>query len=172
MSYEHISVDDDLALVQLQPDQADRLFELTDKNREYLGRFLPWPPYVKAVDDSRKHIEETLENRANDSTYTYGIELNGEIVGDISLRNMKDTSRIPEIGYWISPDYSGRGLTTRAVQALTNLGVSTLGLKKIIIRADPDNIASNKVAKKAGYALVGNETDNGKSLNIWSTEDR
>lgn len=168
MNYEQVSVDDNLSLVQLQPDQADRLFELTDKNRDYLGKFLPWPPYVKTVEDSRKHIEETLENRVADSTYTYGIEFDGEIVGDISLRNINDKARSPEIGYWISPDHSGQGLTTKSVQALTSLGLSTLGLDKIIIRADPDNIASNKVAEKAGYTLVGSETENEKIFNVWS----
>lgn len=172
MSYEHVSIENNLTLVQLQPEQADQLFELTDKNRDYLGRFLPWPPYVKSIEDSRKHIEETLESRANDSRYTYGIEFDAKIVGNISLRNMNDESSSPEIGYWMSPDYSGRGLMTKSVQALTNLGIATLGLEKIIIRADPENIASNKVAEKAGYNFVGFETDNGKPLNVWSTESK
>lgn len=170
MNYESIDIDTHIKLVQLQTSQADRLFELTDNNRDYLGEFLPWVPYVKTVDDSRKHIEETLENRAKGSTFTYGIAYDGEVVGDISLRNMKDVSRSPEIGYWISPDYSGKGLTTRSVQALTKIGLEALGLEEIIIRANPDNVASNKVAEKSGYILVGNEADDGESLNIWSTK--
>lgn len=168
MSYENIQVDEELRLVQLQPDQAGRLFELTDSNREYLGEFLPWPPFVKSADDSRKHIEETLEKRAQDVAYTYGIEYNGKIVGDISLRNLNDIQKAPEIGYWISPDYAGKGLTTKSVQALTNLSLETLGLNKIVIRADPKNGASNKVAEKAGYVQVGTETENEKYLNVWA----
>ena len=167
MSYEDIPVDEEVRLVQLQPDQADRLFELTDNNREYLGEFLPWPLHVKSVDDSRKHIEETLEKRAQDTGYTYGIEYKGEIVGDISLRNLNDTQKAPEIGYWISPDYAGKGLTTKSVQALTDLGLGSLGLGKIVIRANPENGASNKVAEKAGYTQVGTETDNDEPLNVW-----
>ena len=168
MSYETVNIDEHVKLVQLQPDQADKLFELTDSNREYLGMFLPWVTFVKTVENSRNHIEETLLNRATDSTYTYGIALDGEIVGDISLRNLRDDFHAPEIGYWIAPNYSGKGLTTRAVQALTDLGLSTLGLDKIIIRADIENIASNKVAEKAGYALIGHDTEDDKELNVWS----
>lgn len=170
MSYESIPVNDEVRLVQLQLNQADRLFELTDTNRDYLGKFLPWPPFVKTVDDSRKHIQETLEKRAQDATYTYGIEYKGEVVGDISIRNLNNTEKAPEIGYWISPHYAGKGLTTKSVQALTNLGLETLGLKKIVIRAEPQNVASNKVAEKAGYVQIGTETENDKHLNVWAVE--
>jgi ribosomal-protein-serine acetyltransferase len=95
MIFKNININDDLRLVQLQPDQANTLFELTDSNRQYLGEFLAWVSYVKEVEDSRKHIEETLRNRKRNTTYTYGIEYDGKIVGDISIRNMKDTACHP-----------------------------------------------------------------------------
>ena len=151
MSHEFVNVDEHMRLVQLQPEQADRLFELTDQNREYLGEFLPWPPFVKSVDDSRKHIEETIQLRVDNRAYTYGIEVDGVIAGDVSIRNLNETEKIPEIGYWMSADYAGKGLMTKAVRALTNYGLQSLALEKIIIRADPANVGSNKIAEKAGY---------------------
>lgn len=168
MNHESIRLDKHLRLVQLRPDQADRLFELTDRNRTYLGEFLPWVPLVKTVDDSRKHIHETLENREKGTAYTYAMELDGKVVGDVSLRNIDDAARPPEIGYWVSPDHSGKGLTTRAVKALTDLGINSLGLDKIVIKANPENVASNKVAEKAGYTLVGHESEDNEELNVWS----
>ena len=168
MKYESIDVDKGLRLVQLTPSQADVLFALTDNNREYLGEFLRWVPCVKTVDDSLHHIHETLENRKNNIKYTYGIEAGGEVVGDINLRNLQDDALPAEIGYWIAPEYSGKGFTTRAVSALTELGMNSLGLNKIIIRANPDNIASNRVAEKAGYIHVGSEVEDGETLNVWS----
>ncbi len=47
MNYESLHVDEGITLVQLKPGQDDRLFELTDGNREYLGEFLPWAPMYK-----------------------------------------------------------------------------------------------------------------------------
>jgi RimJ/RimL family protein N-acetyltransferase len=114
-----------------------------------------------------KHINETIENRFQNTKYSYGIEVDGEVVGDVSLRNLNDDSHSPEIGYWMSPDYAGKGVTTRAVEALTRLGIETLGLREVIIRANPDNIASNKVAEKNGYQLVGTEVEDGELLNVW-----
>lgn len=163
-----VSIDEYMKLIQLQPDQADQIFELTDQNREYLGQFLPWPPYVKSVDDSRKHIEETIQKRIEGISYTYGIEVDGIIAGDVSIRNLNEAEKTPEIGYWMAPDYAGKGLMTKAVQALTDYGLKSLGLEKIIIRADPANIGSNKVAEKAGYTQVGKDIEHGKALNVWS----
>ena len=170
MSYEHIPIDTETRLIQLQPNQAPAMFALVDANREYLGQFLPWPPTVKEVEDSQKYILETLEERAKNNTYTYGIEHESAIIGDISLRNLSDTEKTPEIGYWIAPNYAGRGLTTKAVQALTHLGLSTLNLPKIVIKANPNNIASNKVAEKSGYVQAGTAVDDGELLNVWAIE--
>lgn len=172
MPHEEIKVSDNIRLIQLQPEQAGRLFELTDSNREYLGEFLPWVPYVRSSHDSLKHIQETLDNRANGKAYTYGIEVDGEIVGDISLRNLGSdkTTEQAEIGYWLAKDYAGKGITTLATRALTDYGINKLGLEKVIIRVAPDNVASNKVAEKAGYIFIGQIDDEKyKKLNVWTS---
>lgn len=166
MAFEEININDSLRLIQLQPEQADRIFELTDSNREYLGRFLPWVSYVHTIDDSRRYIEDSLLSREHGVAYTYGIECDGRVVGDISIRNLLEGD--PEIGYWMSEDYSGRGITTLTVRALTDFAIKHFGLEKIIIRVEPLNIASNKVAEKAGYKLIGQVDDAEYSrLNIW-----
>lgn len=168
MNHEQIIVSEDVLLVQLQPEQADRMFELTERNREYLEEFMPWPAHVKTVDDSRRHIEETIQRRADSISYAYGIEVDGTIVGDVSIRNLNDEVKAPEIGYWIAQDYAGRGLMTRAVRTLTDYSLNTLGLQKIIIRAELSNPGSNKVAEKVGYQKVGKDVEDGRTLNVWS----
>ena len=172
MSYEILNINKKLRLVQLMPKQAVKLFELTDKNREYLSSFLPWVSNVKTVDDSREYIMQTLKNRTEGKAYTYGIELDGIIVGDINLRGLKDMNQQAIIGYWIDAAQSGRGLTTKAVHALTNFGIGTLGLDKIILRASPDNIASNRVAEKVGYVFSNQIVEDGNTLNIWIADKK
>ena len=169
MNYLEITINNTLRLIQLQPEQAGELFQLTDDNREYLGEFLPWVPHVTTVADSLAHIQETLEARASGTIFTYGIELNGEIVGTISLRNIQpDSPKEIEIGYWVSKDCAGKGIATTATQALTDFGVRVLGLASIAIRAHAQNIGSNKVAEKSGYVFEGEIDDEvyGK-LNLW-----
>lgn len=59
------------------------------------------------------------------------------------------------IGYWIDQRFSGQGLMTRAVHLLTNYAFEVLALHRIEINMRPENAASQKVAKNAGYELEG-----------------
>ena len=168
MSHEFINVDENLRLEQLTPDRAGEVFAITDQNRDYLGKFMPWVPYIKSSEDSLNYINETIESRKLGTKYSYGVVYDETLVGNVSLRNINHESLRPEIGYWIIPEYSGKGITTRAVKALTELGLKSLELDQIILRANPENVASNKVAEKAGYQLLDHEVEDGEPLNVWS----
>jgi RimJ/RimL family protein N-acetyltransferase len=59
-------------------------------------------------------------------------------------------------------------VTTKAAARLSQFGCETLGLEKIIIRANPDNTASNRVAEKIGYTHVDTmASKDGELFNIW-----
>jgi ribosomal-protein-serine acetyltransferase len=168
MNHESVKVDENLQLEQLTPEHAGEMFSMTDENREYLGKFMPWVPFIKTPEDSLNYINDTIESRKNGTKFSYGLVYDGTLAGNVSLRNLNHESRPPEIGYWIIPEYSGKGITTRAVRALTDLGLNSLDLDRIILRANPDNVPSNKVAEKAGYQLVDHEIEDGEPLNVWS----
>jgi ribosomal-protein-serine acetyltransferase len=161
-----IDIDPELRLRQLDPAQADRLFELTEQNREYLSKWLPWPKHTHSSEDSKAFIESVIQKGKKGEEYGFGIELGGSIVGHISLMHLKDDKE-PEIGYWLASNTAGQGTMTKAVTALTQFGIDTIKLKKIIIRAHPDNIASNKVAEKVGYKYSYQGQDEDGPLNVW-----
>jgi len=168
--YGEISIDDHLSLRQLRVDEADNLFKLVDKNRKYLAEWLPWVGSTISPDDSKAFISDTLQKRLDGSEYGYGIIVDGNPVGHISLMHINDNST-PEIGYWISSQMSGRGITTKAAEAITNFGFNTLSLDKIVIKADPENTASNKIAEKLGYSLAEQEYDDRiGTANVWALE--
>lgn len=167
-----IQVNENITLEQLKIQDAERVFALTEANREYLSKFLPWPESTKAVSDSRDFIELMLKRRGNNEEYGYGIKYDESIVGHISLMHLND-GQSPEIGYWVAKEYSGKGITTLAARALTDFGINELGLDAIIIRADPNNIASNKIAEKIGYIFEGQVDDETyRKLNIWRLGSR
>jgi len=168
--YAEIKVDDQLTLRQLRLDESAQLYKLIDDDRDYLKKWLPWVDSTQSPEDSEKFISETLEKRNNGTEFGYAIVVDGELVGHISLMHVKDDID-PEIGYWIASKMSGRGITTKAGQALTNFGFNNLGLRKIVIKADPNNIGSNRIAEKLGYKLTGQEQDDRIGLsNVWSLD--
>ena len=168
LPYEIINVDDHITLRQLKLNEADELFNLVDGNRHYLAEWLPWVDDTKSPADSEAFISSTLQKRQNGSEYGYGIIVDGKTVGHTSLMHVNDGID-PEIGYWISSDMSGQGITTKVADALTKFGFNNLSLNKIVIKADPKNTASNKVAEKLGYSLISQETDPRIGLaNVWA----
>ncbi|MFD0517687.1 GNAT family N-acetyltransferase [Paractinoplanes durhamensis] len=58
-----------------------------------------------------------------------------------------------QIGYWLDPAARGRGVATAAVLMLCGWGFGRLGLDLIEWRAEVGNIASRRVAEKAGFRL-------------------
>lgn len=164
---ELIHIDETLYLEQLQVEDAEEVFALTEKDRAYLSEFMPWPSFTKTVADSQTFIELMLQRRKDDQEYGYGVKLDGAIIGHTSLMHLRDGER-QEIGYWVASEHAGKGITTKVAGALSTLAFEELGVPRVIIRADPRNIGSNRVAEKLGYTLEGQEPKDGKVLNVWS----
>lgn len=66
-----------------------------------------------------------------------------------------------EIGYLLAKEYWGRGLATEAACVSRDYGFEKLGANRLISLIDPDNIASQQVAKKVGLTYE-------KDTNMWN----
>ncbi|MCK6441038.1 MAG: GNAT family N-acetyltransferase, partial [Planctomycetes bacterium] len=60
-----------------------------------------------------------------------------------------------EIGYWLDELYQGRGIMTRAVNALMTYGFEELKLNAIRIRCATGNAASRAIPERLGFAHEG-----------------
>ncbi len=163
-----IDIEPGLRLRTLNSDDAESLFTIIDNDREHLGRWLPFTGLTNTSDDSRAFIASSVDNRLTGVQYGYGIELDGQLVGHISLMHILD-DKDPEIGYWITSSFTGKGIMTKAVAALVQFGVDVLHIERLVIKADLDNIASNRVAQKTGFVLGGHtyDEDTKETINIW-----
>ncbi len=82
-----------------------------------------------------------------------------DIVGTLELRS--NDSKACEIGYWASENH--RGIMSNAVIAIAKLAKS-VGYEKLFLLIAPDNIASQKVAKNAGFLLENPHFENSKGV--------
>lgn len=58
-----------------------------------------------------------------------------------------------EIGYWVDPRARNRGVATTAVRAVCQWAVTTAGIELIEWRCEAGNMASRRVAEKAGFRI-------------------
>lgn len=59
------------------------------------------------------------------------------------------------IGYWIAPAARGRGVARRAVQLATRWALHTAGATRVEAWVEPDNNASQRLLKAAGFVREG-----------------
>ena len=79
----------------------------------------------------------------------------GPIVGFAGIFGLDDPGAEGEIGYLVAAEARGQGIAGRSVALLTRWGFDELGLERIELRIDTDNVASARVAERAGYRLDG-----------------
>jgi RimJ/RimL family protein N-acetyltransferase len=77
------------------------------------------------------------------------------IVGSISLFHADWEVRSAEIGYGVRGDGRGKGYATEALAALARWALSQGGIQRAWLTADTDNLASVRVAEKAGFRREG-----------------
>ncbi len=98
------------------------MFQFVDRDRERLGRFLPWVPSVQSTEDEENYIRRTWESWEKQSMFDYGIFLTGPgapaYAGNIGVHSLSWPNRRAELGYWIGGPHEGHGYVTEAVQAL------------------------------------------------------
>ena len=60
-----------------------------------------------------------------------------------------------ELGYIVAPAARGRGVATAAIRLLTDWGFTERGLLRLELLISVDNVASIRVAERAGYVKEG-----------------
>jgi RimJ/RimL family protein N-acetyltransferase len=119
------------------------------ENRRWLPK-LP-DPYTPA--DAAEYIAGARIRLTEGTGATLAIVLAGTVAGSVFLR--VDGGQAGEIGYWVGAPARGRGVATAATRALCGFGVRALGLRRIELNAAVGNVASRRVAEKAGFELEG-----------------
>jgi RimJ/RimL family protein N-acetyltransferase len=79
----------------------------------------------------------------------------GRLVGSIALAGIDWEDRRGSIGYWVARGARGRGVATRAVRLLAAWAFEELGFGRIEVKAEPANVASHRVAGRAGFTREG-----------------
>ncbi len=166
-SWPIVIADGELLLKPLRMRDKAAWEEVRARNRAWLDPWEATRPIINGRPDSeltlpsdfsmvRQYAREARALRSI-SLGLWSLERNKpRFIGQITLGGIVfGAMRGAHIGYWIDQKYAGRGLTTRAVTAITEYGFSELALHRIEINLRPENLASEKVAQKAGYSFEG-----------------
>jgi RimJ/RimL family protein N-acetyltransferase len=114
-------------------------------------------PYTEA--DARSWFAITAGAWRDGTMATFGVHADGfeGAVGGIGIRFFEGLDDgCAEVGYWVGADARGRGVATQATRAVAEWVFAAVpSLARLQLRADAENVASNRVAEKAGFTREG-----------------
>lgn len=89
--------------------------------------------------------------------YSYAITVAGEVVGACGLERRIEEGGL-EVGYWLHPRHTGRGLATMASAALAEQAFELPGIERLQIWHDAANTASAGVPRRLGFTEIARRT--------------
>lgn len=150
-----IQVDADIMLKQLQIENAEELFSLTDSNRAYLKQWLPWLDSTTIVDDSKNFIIHMCDEYEHKNALQMGIWYKDQLVGSIGFHDFDHINKKTSIGYWLGKSFQGKGIIIRAVKAVLAFAFETEGMNKVQIQCGTLNTKSNAIPRKLNFRHEG-----------------
>jgi ribosomal-protein-serine acetyltransferase len=123
--------------------------------KESLDHLLPWMPWAASHDHKKtaQYLARCEEQWDTGQGYEYAITSRGAVIGSCGLMRRIGPGGL-EIGYWLHPASTGKGLATMAAAALVHAGRQLPDIDRIEIHHDEANTASGAVARRLGFSEV------------------
>ncbi|MFJ7336118.1 GNAT family N-acetyltransferase [Streptomyces sp. NPDC101116] len=150
-----ISLGDDAELKPLEPWHADEFLAHLERGREFIGRYIPFGTTETDLLSARAKLQRYADMRAADTGSLHGLWLEGTLVGGVLFLNFDAASGNCEVGCWLEPAGTGRGLVTRAMRLLIDWAVEERGIHRVEWVAASGNQPSLNVARRLGMTRDG-----------------
>jgi ribosomal-protein-serine acetyltransferase len=134
---------------------AEAVFAVVDRNREYLRQWLPWVDHTHSAEDVRQFIARVLAQFAADQGPQAGIWIEGDYRGSVGCHPVDWANRSCSIGYWIEAAQQGKGVITRCCATLLDYLFDEMGLHRVEIRCGAGNTRSCAIPERLGFTREG-----------------
>jgi ribosomal-protein-alanine N-acetyltransferase len=143
-------------LLLRQIDTTDATVVLAGYSNPQVNKFMSVAYYtLNEVQDQLNWYRELRENgRGN----WWGICLRGGVnimIGNGGFNNWRKEHKSIEIGYWILPEFHGKGYATEAVNAMCNFAFEHLDIHRVEAIVESDNEASKRMLSKLHFTDEG-----------------
>ncbi|CAH2599682.1 GNAT family N-acetyltransferase [Rhodovastum atsumiense] len=100
-------------------------------------------------------------------------ERDGDIAGVVTFSEIvMDSFCSAYLGYYAMAGMQGRGLMTRAVELAVLHGFNEIGLHRIEVNIQPDNLRSRALVKRLGFRLEGYSPRYLRIAGLWRDHER
>lgn len=122
---------------------------------ESLEHLLPWMAWASGYsrDDAVRFTAQCEQDWDSGAAYQYAITTDDVVVGSCGLMRRIGPGGL-EIGYWLHPAWTGRGLATSAAAALVRQAFALPDIERVEIVHDAANTASGRIPRRLGFTQI------------------
>ena len=125
-------------------------------NDPELQRWLPLPfPYTRELASAWVTTEAERRRVEGEGLHLAIADAADQFLGNVSLKKTHWRHGHTEVGYWVMPAARGRGIATAAAGTLSRWALQQERIFRVELTAAPGDIASQRVAEKAGFSFEG-----------------
>jgi ribosomal-protein-serine acetyltransferase len=144
-----------VCVVPVKLDDAAALATLVAENRHHLRTFMPKVVGLDSLPVCQAYLHKVLACAVEGTLLEWHIVANDHLCGAIRLNHIEHDNRKISIGYYLGEQYQGRGLATSSVRAVMKFAFERLDFNRIELKCASDNVASQRVAERLGFAWEG-----------------
>lgn len=135
-------------------DDTDALWDILNKHRESIGKYLNSPHKITSRQAMIDSIASDMDLWDKGEKFSYCILYNNQPVGVIEVIRIDYKHHNAEFGYWLNPDHQGKGLMSKALKILEN-ELFNRDIVRLTIGCNVENNPSARVAERNGYQFEG-----------------
>lgn len=144
-----------------------RRFKMSDAHDIYFNwssdqdaaKYNAWKVH-SSIDVTREYLSDWIESYKRSPYYHWAVQDKNteEVIGSVTVSNIKKRKRYCEIGYTIAKKLWNQGIATEVLICVLNYLTQVEGFERIGALHDVRNPASGRVMEKAGMKFVKNKT--------------
>jgi RimJ/RimL family protein N-acetyltransferase len=142
-----------LIIRPMMPGDGKEVFAAVEESRPHLRLWMPWVDRTTKWED----CEETMRRFYAEFILRTGINLvmisGRRIIGSCGYAYLNWSRYNADIGYWCRSSEQGKGYATEAAAALTHYAFKQMGMKRVTILCDEENLKSRAVPERLGFTL-------------------
>lgn len=155
------------------------LRQITEDDLENIFSGLSHPDVIKhygvnysSLDDTWEQLEWYAELERTHTGIWWAITVadTGKFCGAIGYNNLSREHKKAELGFWLLPDYWGRGYVSEALEEVLSYAFTKQQLHRIEAFVETENISSQKALQKAHFQQEGilrdSEIKNGRFISV------
>lgn len=121
------------------------------------SKWIPVIPHPYKESDWKQWFSRCEEGWAQGNNVTFAITdaKSGSVLGSLGIHPQTEDPEIAEAGYWVAKEAQGHGVATRSLKLASHWILADHPIVRVYLRVNPDNLASMKVAERAGFKPEG-----------------